>query len=488
MHAYASVASTHPRTETLWTACLCFFLTAAALIWLVFSYGYIEDDAFIHLEFARSIAQGHGFSFNGQQVNGDTAPLWVVLLVAIQSMGFTWMAAAKFLGGVGVLVALSGVWRIASDIAGAAPQQRYLPIAALVLTAVNPYFVHWSFSGMESVTALGVSLWAIWAVFSSRPPTWNRLATGAGLLAVAPLLRPELLLLSAVAGTVLLYRAWHMPAVSGRRVLAVAALAMVMALPTVLWSAYALKTFGSIIPNTNAAKRGGDLLTVAAKLASVYLLGFGGTIAVLPFVAKRLFKSVVPPAVWALLLWPIACAAFYIADHTAVQTRYCLLSMPSLTIATLWLLGQSARRDWTVSIVAGMTVLELALFVMMVYPHVSNKVKLVKTIAITAAYIRDHVPPGAPVAVYAIGQLAFESRHPLIDVGGITRPDVLRYTGDLPATIRWAKDQGAQFFISGDPPQSAAVPVFSYSIPFLGWTFDHSNYSKSIQTGIYRLP
>src|ERR1700704_2241029 len=138
MHAYASLAPTHSRTETLWTACLCFFLTAAALVWLVFSYGYIEDDAYIHLEFARSIAEGHGFSFNGRQVNGDTAPLWVVFLVAIHPIGFTWMAAAKFLCGTGVLTALSGVWRVASDIAGAAPPQSYLPIAALVLTAVNP--------------------------------------------------------------------------------------------------------------------------------------------------------------------------------------------------------------------------------------------------------------------------------------------------------------------------------------------------------------
>jgi hypothetical protein len=135
-----------------------------------------------------------------------------------------------------------------------------------------------------------------------------------------------------------------------------------------------------------------------------------------------------------------------------------------------------------------MTILEMALVGAMVYPHVSNKLKLVKTIAITAAYIRDNLPPGAPVAVYAIGQLAFESRHPLVDIGGITRPGVLRYVGDLPATIRWAKGQGAQYYIAGDPPAPAAVPVFSYSIPFLGWTLDRSNYSTSIQTGIYRLP
>ena len=86
-------------------------LAIAAVFWFFFSYGYVEDDAFIHLEFARSLAEGSGFSFNGKVVNGDTAPLWVVLLAAVHSIGVGWIGAAKILGCIGVLVAASGVWR-----------------------------------------------------------------------------------------------------------------------------------------------------------------------------------------------------------------------------------------------------------------------------------------------------------------------------------------------------------------------------------------
>jgi len=64
------------RAATLWAAAL----VAAAISWFVFCYGYIEDDAFIHLEFARSLAGGQGFAFNGHVVYGDTAPLWVFIL------------------------------------------------------------------------------------------------------------------------------------------------------------------------------------------------------------------------------------------------------------------------------------------------------------------------------------------------------------------------------------------------------------------------
>ena len=45
------------------------------LYWFVHSWHYWEDDAFIHLEFARSLAAGRGFAFNGRVVAGDTAPL-----------------------------------------------------------------------------------------------------------------------------------------------------------------------------------------------------------------------------------------------------------------------------------------------------------------------------------------------------------------------------------------------------------------------------
>jgi hypothetical protein len=483
-----SFAPTESKVDSTWIVFLCVLLGGAAFAWLVFSYGYVEDDAFIHLEFARSLADGRGFSFNGQLVGGDTAPLWVVLLAAIHSIGIGWIAAAKVACGAGVVVSLTGVWRVAADISGIQPRKAYLAPAAVLLTAVNPYFVHWSFSGMEAVTALGVSLWAIWAVFSPSPLSFRRLALGAALLSMAPLLRPELLLLSSVAGSVLLYRAWRLAAPSGKGIFAIVLLAGIMALPTILWSAYAFESFGSIMPNTNAAKRGGTFVAVAAKLASVYIVGFAGTLAVAPFVAKRLLRPAVPIAIWALLLWPAICAVFYLADHTAVQTRYCLLSMPSLTIAVLWLLEESARPFWAWGIATVMAIIGLGTVAAIVFPHVSNKVELVNTVSSAVAFIREKLPADAPIAVYGIGQVAFESRHPIIDIGGITRPGVLPYLGDAAATLRWAKSQGAKYYIGGELPEAGAVRLFSYRMPFLGWTFRHSSYGTAGETGIYRLP
>jgi hypothetical protein len=360
---------------------------------------------------------------------------------------------------------------------------------ALLVISVNPYFVHWAFSGMEAVAALGVSLWAIWAAFSPTDLRWRRTWTGAAMLSFAPLLRPELVLLGAITGPALLYQAWRLESKSklARRVFLLMSLGVLMALPTLLWAAYAIHSFGAIVPTTNAAKRGGGFVSVAIQLASVYLVGFGMTLAVVPFCAKRLMKPRVPVIVWVLVLWPFACAVFYLVDHASVQTRYCLLSMPCLDIAALWLLAEVRSPAWARSGYAALMIVSVAELALIVFPHVANKVTLVKNVSSAAQFIRDTLPPGAPVAVYGIGQFAFESRHPLIDIGGITRPGVLPYLNDLPASIRWAKSQGAQYYIGGDPPEHDAVQVFRYSVPFLGWSFDRSKYDTATFSGIYRF-
>ncbi|HXD99632.1 MAG TPA: hypothetical protein VN646_23970, partial [Candidatus Acidoferrum sp.] len=43
--------------------------------------GFPLDDSWIHLHFARNLAEGAGFAYNpGRPVAGSTAPLWTLLL------------------------------------------------------------------------------------------------------------------------------------------------------------------------------------------------------------------------------------------------------------------------------------------------------------------------------------------------------------------------------------------------------------------------
>ncbi len=468
-------------------------LALVVMGWFVFSYGYTEDDAYIHLEFARSLAEGQGFAFDGLITNGDTAPLWVLILAGVHALGPGWVASAKLACAAGLLAAVLGVWRLAGDLAEEPLRPRPLrplAVSAVLVTVINPYFAHWSFSGMESVAALGVSVWAIWAIFAGKP-TWPRLTAGALLLGAGPLLRPELLLLGAVAAPAMLWRARFIarsrssPMPLGR----MAALAVVVALPVVVWCVFATHTFGSVIPNTNTAKRGGTLLDLAPRLMLVYLAGFPVGLGLLPLAAVRaLAGRRIPPTIRMLLLWPALCAAFYLADHTLVQTRYCLLSMPSLCIAILWLIDSSGRSGIFRASVAAMLTVSLVTIGLAEIPHLENKKIGDRAFSELAAYVREHVPPDAPVAVYAIGQIAFESRHSLVDIGGITRPGVIPYLGDPRARLRWAQANGARYFIGGAPPESGAVRVFATRVPYLGWTLRPSLYRDTQPLALYRLP
>jgi hypothetical protein len=104
------------------------------------------------------------------------------------------------------------------------------------------------------------------------------------------------------------------------------------------------------------------------------------------------------------------------------------------------------------------------------------------------AFLRDRVPPDAPVAVYAIGEIAFESRHPLVDTGGITRPSVIPFLGDPRATLAWAKRNGARYYITSSAPEPGAVSVFSVSMPYFGWTFSRTAYRTTQPLALYQLP
>jgi hypothetical protein len=207
----------------------------------------------------------------------------------------------------------------------------------------------------------------------------------------------------------------------------------------------------------------------------------------LPFVcAWGLRNRKTPAVVWALLLWPAACVAFYLANHTLVQTRYCLLSMPSLTLAVLWLLGRVSRPQVFTAATAAMLVASLLVVVSIVIPHVRNKEELRDVTSMVSTYVREHIPADAPVAVMAIGQVEFESRHSIVDLGGITNPEVVRYLNNPVGTLHWAKGQGARYFV-GRQPEASAERVFGSELPYVGWSLQRAKYQEKEEYGVYRL-
>jgi hypothetical protein len=475
-------------------------LVLSALIaigWFVAALGYWEDDAYIHLEFARSLASGHGFQFNGHLVYGDTSPLWVWLLVTAHT-GFAnttaaWLESGKLLTVLAAVFSLAGGFFFAHSLVTAGirhalpPAKANLFAAFMVLAFVlNPYFGYWAFSGMEALAACGLAAWTC-VLLAHHRHSWRRILLASLLGGLAPLLRPEMAFFTVLLVFVLFARIRHLRASLALRVDLLVAGLVLLAAPAVCWALYALHTFGSVLPNTNAAKRASPQASILFRLLHLYGFGYPVTLfAVLLLLAWflwHLFKDrdalsphhllyKLPRTGWLIFLWTAVNCLFYIANHTFVQTRYIFVSAQLLMIAVLALAALRWPGTYRCLLVATLVFGAVASLVSTL-PLVRNKVVIDATFAQLADALRV-LPPDTPVALYAIGEPAFLSGHPVIDTGGIIFPGADPYIFD-PTSDRitaWARSQGAQYQVIDHPPLPGAQLIWSRDLPVSGWYLD----------------
>jgi hypothetical protein len=506
-------AINHNRSAILNT-----LIFAIALVWCVYwfahAWHYWEDDAYIHLEFARSLAQGRGFAFNDHVVAGDTAPLWVFLLAGMHLFTPDWLIGGKVLTIFGAILGLSGACafarRLAASMLPSFADAAYLPAALVLLIVANPYFCYWSFSGMEPVAASGLACFAVLAA-TREPPSAKTFLAACLLAGIAPLMRPEMLFLTALLALPLLGQWRRLPVSPGKPAAFAAGLVLLVG-PLAAWSLYSLHAFGHLIPNTNAAKRAAPADSVLLRLIDVYSLGLSlilvGLLAGIVYLAVRpswvrnSIRSAVssalgrttpaptrglPFAGWVFILWPSIATVFYIANHTYVQTRYILVTAPGLTIVILIAALSAFPRAARVLYLTAL-VWSLAVSIVVVRPFLRNKAANCDAVRDLALYIHDRVPPDAPVADYSIGEIAFVSQHPIVDTGGITRPGAIPYlSGPTEAMLRWAQSEGARYVVASDQPEPGAVAVCTVSAPFIGWTLHTSLYSTSGPVSLWKL-
>lgn len=482
--------------------------TAAwAALWFVHTLHYWEDDAYIHLEFARSLARGQGFSFNGHVVYGDTSPFWVWLLDAFHLAIPDWIAAGKTLTALACVFALTGAYRFARLLTRSLgdSESRVFAATALLILVVNPYFGYWAFSGMEALAAAGLVCWGLVAVGDepfTTPVAPRRFLLGCVCAGIAPLLRPEMGFFTILLGLVLFLRWVNRPAVFRFKLLLFFSGLAIVAAPGVIWGVYAIRTFGSVLPNTNAAKRAGPHDSVLPHLLGIYAFGFplivlGLLALVIWFVlGRKRVGSVSAEALagsfevggWLMLVWTVINSLFYLLDHTYVQTRYIFVTAPVLTIGVLAV----ARRWWPRMFLAGAAiglVFGIGTSLLVTWPLIHNKIGVDREYARLAEFLRT-LPPGEAVAHYSIGEAAFLSEHPIIDIGGITRPGVIPFLWD-PTDERlvwWMHEQGARYAVYGHAPEPGSTLLWHDDIPATGWFLRRRDFRKTEQLLVWKLP
>ncbi|MEM6290781.1 MAG: hypothetical protein AAGA54_05925 [Myxococcota bacterium] len=224
---------------------------AASMIWGTRDFAL--DDAWIHLDYAKSLRAGDGLSYNpGDHETGFSSPLWVLLL-SVWPIAGNPVIPVKLLGALlHAVTAWAGALLTLELGRERAGDEHPLPLASMtvlggVLVACVPTSVQAATSGMEVTLATAVLLTGLREVLRGR---W---APALILGVLAPWARPELLFAAVAFGGTMAATLWTQRR-DDPRWRAALALPAGAAVGLGLWVAYCLAVSGAPWPNAQYIK------------------------------------------------------------------------------------------------------------------------------------------------------------------------------------------------------------------------------------------
>jgi len=428
--------------------------------------GAIVDDTFIHLQYARNLAETGQLAFNrGDPTYGATSPLWVALLALVHRAGGDLLPACRLLSWLFAAASIALVYRLALAIAG----RTLAPAAAAAIVACEGWFVRWSVVGMETPFAVFMVLAALDAALTA-PRSNRRAALFGGVLFLAVLSRPEALALVALSLVAFAFGPGPWP----RRWLHVAVFTALFA----LWLIAIHRHTGSFFPLTAGAKQGSIVLSpailsragVSARImAATILLPW---LALVAGIASALLRrrGLAPfftgldgasdekrPGIVLMILWVFGLPAAYAVFDFQVLSRYLVPVIPVVVVlgaiawerlaAAVWK-GAAARRAALVVFASLAIVQSVAVYMKVVVPPTLAFSRGLETVVCgMGEWLRENSPPDALVAAPDIGAIGYISERRILDLGGLVTPEInaMRRTIDVERII----DEG--LYLDGEP-------------------------------------
>jgi hypothetical protein len=389
------------------------------------------DDSWIHLHFARNLAEGQGFAYNpGVSVAGSTAPLWTLLLAGAFALFGSHPVWAKLLGVAAALATAFLSRRLAWQLTGA----RGPALAAGLMTAVAWPLIWGALSGMEVALAALLVTAAVLCHINGRD------VETAGLLALSALARPE--------AVVLIPLVWIARPITLKRT---AMFLAIVACSLAPWVFFNMMTAGSPLPATASAKIEGGLigflsgrrepliLTLLQRpwrfeaewvrwLWSVNVFLPIAVLAGIAALGRRAGRPMVLPAL-SLLLHPIAMALLAPYRGPAFQEgRYSIHLLPlAIVVAAVGIDAVPRRRGLRAAALA----LVVAATVAATPSGASRYAWAVQNIDAMQVrlgeWVAGHTPSQARLGLNDVGAIAYISRREVVDMMGLVTPAVIPY-------------------------------------------------------------
>jgi hypothetical protein len=398
--------------------------------WLVAgTAGFPLDDSWIHLHFARNLAEGAGFAYNpGRPVAGSTAPLWTVLLGGGAALAGASIWLAKV---VGILCALGAAMLTRrAALAWGAPSGVAL-VAGIALLWSGP--IAWgALSGME-VTLAALLVAAALLAHAGEQAWLTAVLTGLAMTA-----RPEAALL--------------IPFLVLSRRLTLSRLAIFVLVPAVIVApmvAFSYATVGAPYPATAAAKVEGGLIgwlgglreplatTLAGRpwafmrewVAWLWLTHMLLVLLLLPAIALAWRRAGRPLGVVALALLAHPLGMALLAPYRGPgfqEGRYSIHLLPLALVVVAVGLGAALRRRGRMALLAW---LALALWALIpAAERYAWGVQNIEAMQVNIGrWVAANTPSRARLAVNDIGAIAYVSRRQIIDLMGLVTPEILPF-------------------------------------------------------------
>jgi arabinofuranosyltransferase len=404
--------------------------------------GSVVDDTYIHLQYARNLAETGQLSFNrGDPVYGATSPLWVFLLAAVDRAGGDLLVSCRVLSWLFAVGSILLVYRLAAALGG-----RGAAASAALVLACEAWFVRWSAVGMETSFAVFMILLALEAGLDA-PRSARRSALFGLVLFLAVLARPEALVLAALSTVAYAFS----PAPPARRWLHLAVFIPLFA----IWLFVIHRHTGSYFPLTAGAKQGRPVLSAAlfgralvpAKImGATILLPWLALIAGLArslvrerslastFVAGDASRASMRPGVFLMILWVFALPAAYVVLDFQVLSRYLVPVIPCVIVlgvaswirlsALLW--RRASARRVALAIFTALVMSQSMVFYarVVVAPTVRFSDALKTVVVGMGEWLARNSAPDALVATPDIGAIGFTSGRRVLDLGGLVTPEI----------------------------------------------------------------
>jgi arabinofuranosyltransferase len=386
-------------------AAICFALLAR------YHFGHVCDDAFIAFRYAEHVVAGLGPVWNpGERVEGFSSPLWLGLLVLGRWAGVGLPGWASLLGVGFALVAMVFVHRFALALSG----HRLVAAAACLAASLLYPLYYWAPAGLETALYTALLTAAAWSLVTRHP--WP-FAVVAALVGVT---RPE----GPLFALALVGLAWL---VHGRRALRPGLLVLALG-PLAAWLVFRRAYYGEWLPNTYYAKATGSLwarMVAGTIYAFPGLLALAVTGAVMGWGGLRQRRSLAAAALAGL----VVATAIGAGGDWMWHGRMLGPALPTLVaLSVAGVAAAPARRRFVLVLACGLgwpalltppEPLARAFAFGRLPPLAYQEGTLVPASLAAAAFIAQHYPPDALLAVNHAGALPYALPNPVIDMTGL---------------------------------------------------------------------